>query len=595
MSTKQEREEKQRAREEYKNLLLIEINSLPDNTEEKLRKEIELYLFEDNWQGAADKTVEFILRNNRIYTIRSDVASSILYYSEKKGIYEEEGATRIREFLERIFSRNYSLKLASLVTDRIKNRTYIESEEFYRVRDAWKITCVNGEIDLREAKLHAFNPDGYHTISIPITFDAGAQCNEIDKFVESVMLDQKDRDAFYELAGYLLFRGMPHQHIFFFVNAGGGGKGQALQLLTGLVGHKNICGITLKRLSTSNFASSRKKNKLLNAGGDINGGKIVETGEIKTGSGDDYAEIEAKFKPSETVQLFAKDVYAANELPYFEDVSVGMMRRPILFMFDKRFVSKEEYTILEAQSKTQNVSIKIDRIAELLTSNQIEMSGFLNKAIQGLNRLTTQGRFSNALTPDEMRVQYLRRSDTVSAFFTEVVDVCSGSDDDFIDKDTLYQCYSRYCGILSSAPKTPDFFFKFISKSGNYSETRESVEGIRKRGYRGINSFFITEKLDLLLKKPENGRGGQGFPLLVSYTREKKEEENNLQIKQEGKKVGQGGQLDIKLVRDWILSLPTKSVMKYELFKQFPELQEEQLDLWLLKGSLLSMDEKVFV
>lgn len=574
-------------RQEAIELHLLAAESAPEGSLERLKETVAI-CFIDPMKGAnaaANEAVQYLLAYRIIHTIRNDVITSIYVYNPNNGEHEEDGKTRITELLDTIFEDHYSVKLAHLIVERVKNNTFISSEKFYEVRDPWKINCANGEIDLKHKRLNPFNPEGYHITSIPVKYDPSATCERIDQFIQTVLPDKKDQDGFYELAGYLLFRGMPLQHIFFFVNAGGGGKGQAIILLTALVGKRNTCAVTLKRQSTSNYASSAKKGKLLNAPGEIGAQTIVDSTEIKGNSGDDLVNIEAKYKPPETVKLYAKDVFAANDLPPFEDTSIGMMRRPILFNFTQRFVTQEEYNQLAAKGQTANVHVKILQYGESLAKDEAQMSGFLNKAIEGLHRIMSNNLFSNEKTPDEMKIEYLRRSNTIVSFFTEIVDACTDESGDYIPKSELYLYYEVYCADLGTASKTQDAFFKYASKVAGFEETKSTINGKRKRCFLGIYTNAVSKRMTECLGKPDTVRAVRAFSSLLDAQESKDAQKVLSEVQssltsqgttkkkqQEGKKVGQVVQRDFvgERLKKKLASMSAKSpdkLVSYEALR----------------------------
>jgi len=80
-------------------------------------------------------------------------------------------------------------------------------------------------------------------------------------------------------------------------------------------------------------------------------------------------------------------------------------------------------------------------ILEKLTIDT-ELSGFFNWAIEGLQRLLKNGKFSNAKSVDEIREQYIRASDPVKAFAMDCIEHKAGN---VITKDEVYREFLKYC------------------------------------------------------------------------------------------------------------------------------------------------------
>ena len=71
-----------------------------------------------------------------------------------------------------------------------------------------------------------------------------------------------------------------------------------------------------------------------------------------------------------------------------------------------------------------------------------EMSGFLNWALIGLNRLVTNGKFTKSPTTEELQLEYEALSDPITAFINNCIEV---DPDNIETKDDIYAAYFQFC------------------------------------------------------------------------------------------------------------------------------------------------------
>lgn len=117
------------------------------------------------------------------------------------------------------------------------------------------------------------------------------------------------------------------------------------------------------------------------------------------------------------------------------------------------------------------------------------MSGFLNWALEGLQRLRDNGwKFSNGKTVEIVREDYIVRSDPYKAF---VMHCIIEDSDSSVKKDVLYSAYKEHCEIHNVVSRTRDSFFKNFKdnfKPGALQDYRPNKEEDpeRPRMFKGI-------------------------------------------------------------------------------------------------------------
>ncbi|MCX6658951.1 MAG: primase-like DNA-binding domain-containing protein, partial [Candidatus Bathyarchaeota archaeon] len=80
-------------------------------------------------------------------------------------------------------------------------------------------------------------------------------------------------------------------------------------------------------------------------------------------------------------------------------------------------------------------------LLEKLTSND-ELSGLLNKSLQGLKTLLADGKFKSGKQIEDIREEYTRKSDPIQAFVWDRLEI---DPDSHVSKLELYTAFQGYC------------------------------------------------------------------------------------------------------------------------------------------------------
>jgi putative DNA primase/helicase len=179
------------------------------------------------------------------------------------------------------------------------------------------------------------------------------------------------------------------------------GKGTIARILTAMIGKANMAGPTLASLGT-NFGLSPLLGKPLAVISDARlGGRdthqVVER--LLTVSGEDSIDVDRKYRDPWTGRLPTRFLILSNELPHFGDASGTIANRFIVLTMATSWLGKENTGLTD----------------ELMT----ELPGILNWALEGLERLEKQGRFTEPTSSAEAVTTLQDIASPVSAFVRE--------------------------------------------------------------------------------------------------------------------------------------------------------------------------------
>ena len=407
---------------------------------------------------------EEILEEERVVCL--DDSEELLVY--KDGVYVP-GEAYLKEKAQELLGEHATTHRVNEIVNFIRRATYVSRDKLNRNKEL--INLKNGVLNIFTKEFKPHSPDYLFTFMVPVEYNPNADCPKIKEFLSQI-LHEDDIPTVLEFIGYCLYRDYPYQKALMCVGDGANGKSTLLALIKKFLGERNVASVSLQDLGENRFASSKLFGKLANIFADLPDRKFLNTGVFKMLCGGDLIYAERKFQNPFSFVNFAKLIFSANRLPMVYDDSDAFFRRWIIINFPNRFEGeKADKKLLEKLATPE------------------ELSGLLNLALEGLERLINNGGFSNEGSIDELREEYIRKSDSAAAFIMDCIEIDS---EGIILKDDLYEAYVKYCDA-NKLPKvaknvlTRDYLYKKIP---SLSETKIYVEiggeRVRKRAWKGI-------------------------------------------------------------------------------------------------------------
>jgi len=330
-------------------------------------------------KGLIASIAECILVGDRF---AQDAGGKVYRYSD--GTYRPRGD----EFIKRCV-KDYCI--AQGVTAKWCIKLSKEVVEFIRV-DApilWErppeeiINLNNGLLRIVESdapELLPHSPAHLSPVQLPVAYDPWAECPNIDQFIATAFPPDAS-DFAWEMAGWLISPITRLQKAVLLTGGGSNGKSVWLSLLISFIGKQNVSTVSLHALEANKFKVARLVGKLANVCADLPSEHLAGSSVFKALTGGDALEAERKFQDGFDLVPYARLVFSANHPPRSADSSDAFFRRWIVCPFDRTFSEDEQIPrdILDARLQAPK-----------------ELSGLLNRALEGLRRLQKQGRFSES-------------------------------------------------------------------------------------------------------------------------------------------------------------------------------------------------------
>jgi len=414
-----------------------EINKINSTDKSKLQKDVFTALALKDRDVATELIVKSIMEDNHIYTTKDDIKSEMWIY--KEGVYLPQGKSSVREFSRKILQQAYTVQLSNAIVSKIEADTFIEHENFFNTNYVEEVPLINGILNIRTRELTEHTPDKIFFNKLPVEYDEAADCPNVLKHFNSTLKDKESVNVMLELFGYLLLKEYKIEKATMFIGYGRNGKSKTIELMKRFIGAENCSSIPLRSLNEESFSLSELFGRMANLAADLSKTDLKETGMIKSLIGRDTIQAHRKYLRDLNFVNYAKMVFAANELPKIYDTTDGFWTKWVLLEFPYKFVTKEVFNNTEEKDRKM-IKIMDTEIIDKLTSDN-ELSGLLNYALDGLDRLLEKKDFSYSKSTADVKDMWIRKSDSFTAF---CYDHLEEEEYETITKKQLRKVYHKY-------------------------------------------------------------------------------------------------------------------------------------------------------
>ncbi|MEY9403255.1 putative DNA primase/helicase [Bradyrhizobium japonicum] len=271
------------------------------------------------------------------------------------------------------------------------------------------INCLNGELWIDtggNAQLREHQASSYLRHCLNVNYDPSAKCPEYDKAVKEIFSRAQPTAKgmvrhWNEVVGYMIQHRREIGAVIILKGGGSNGKTVLMQTALKLLGDNLVSAQRIESLE-SQFALGNLLGKLLLLDDDVKAGIRLPDGQLKKISEAKTVTGEHKHGPQFNFTIRSLPVLLCNNVPSLADVSFGMRRRLMVIPFDRTFTDEE----------------KDDELFKNIWSG--EMSGVLNRAIKGLQRVLSRGmRFEPPEAITAAKDAWLAEANPLPAFVQE--------------------------------------------------------------------------------------------------------------------------------------------------------------------------------
>jgi putative DNA primase/helicase len=247
-------------------------------------------------------------------------------------------------------------------------------------------------------------------------------------------------------------------------------KERVPDLATRFLGAENVCHLSLQRLEAERFSAARLYGKLANICTDLPGERLSSSAMFKAITGCDRITAEITYRDSFEFTPFARLLFSANRMPTSSDASQAFFDRWLIVPFANRFRHMRgeiPRRILEARLCAPN-----------------ELSGALNKALDGLERVRKGFRFSEPKESQAALKKYQATNDALALWLDQHTIV---SPDASVPQADLHAAYESHCRQSCRGPASKQRFGRRLRELRPHIESAQrTVAGRRAWVYGGI-------------------------------------------------------------------------------------------------------------
>lgn len=255
---------------------------------------------------------------------------NLYYYNEDLGMYVSNN-----DYIKGVMT-----KLCTSLKDFQKREvinyldTILELKPVVFNQDPYKISFLNGRLDLKTMTFEEHSPEHLETIHLHVNWNPKATGITADEFFNTATCGDKDcEQLLYEAIGYSFLKSSSLHKAFLLYGGGRNGKSTFLDIIKEICGHENCTSISFKDLGEK-FRVAELYNKLVSLSGDISAQPLKDSDLFKQICGGDEITIEKKNAHPFTDTVFATLFFSANKLPRTPDTTYGFYRKLVIIPFN---------------------------------------------------------------------------------------------------------------------------------------------------------------------------------------------------------------------------------------------------------------------
>lgn len=399
---------------------------------------------------------DFINRYVPVFSIGEDL------YVYKDGVYSV-GETTFEDAKNFIYNlagahgNDISPTNAKNVLKRVIDMTAISSKDLCNAPE--RVVINNGILDVTTNMLYPHNPNEKHIAKINITYDGNVQITkQFQDYLNSTFKGYEwEIELVQELFGYCLYRGYPIEKFFFLIGDGENGKSVLINVLTEFLGSSNVTSLRVHDVCKPRDVHELVglRGKFASLCGETGTDDIDNTGNLKLITGKDDIQSRDLYTSWVKFKNYAKFIASMNKPPVIKDKTRGARRRMETITFPNIF----------EEGKDAIVDL------ELKLTTPESLTGMLNWALVGLQRLLKNNKFTDPRTMATINMEYDRKSSPVKAFVEAHIDAIEIYGDDKKSLEEYHKSRLTYGQILmaytafSKAEKLPTLALNDLIKS----------------------------------------------------------------------------------------------------------------------------------
>lgn len=333
------------------------------------------------------------------------------------------------------------------------------------------VTAQNGLIDLQgvENRHRNLHPQDHAIWRFPVEYDPEATCPDFNRILEDWVPDPVERAKLQEYVGYALDdSSAKFEKMLLLLGPTDTGKTVFLDVVEALFGEDNVANQSIQYLANQRWGVDKVVGKPVNIRHDLDSRLIKRTSVVKELASGNPMKAERKSGDPYEARPTAKHFFSANRVSERKSPDKTFYNRWLTVMFTEQIPRDDQDSDL----------------AEKLTRPE-ELSGILNWAIEGYQRLREQGHFTGERSPSETQSLWQKNGGSIDRFISKPVEIVR-SDDAKVSKATMYAAYTQFAENHDTTPETQHMLTRKLNSIDGIESSQRRFNGEPKSAFVGV-------------------------------------------------------------------------------------------------------------
>lgn len=419
---------------------------------------------------------KYLTKKYDIITVGEKESEMFVY---RNGVYFKAENEIIFPEIQRILTDEVTRAAKGEAFSKIAHMTAYP-RSIFESADPRYIPLKNGVYDMQDKILLPQDSKYRFTYQFPVQYDPNATCPKTREALQMILAPDQ-LNLVQEWIGYYFYRQYIFKKALIIVGPKDSGKTTILESIIYLLGRDNISAVTLQKMAGDRFAAAHLYEKHGNLVDELSDKDIADIGNFKIATGGGSITGEYKFGNQFSFHNFSKLTFACNKIPEVSGPED-----------DEAYFGR--WIVIRLEKRIQKIVPNF--VAYLRTEE--ERSGLFNWAMEGLERLLMNGKFTYDLTEEEIKSEMMQGGSSIAMFAAN----CIMREDGFeMSKEDMYDVYTEYCRDNKLSTQTIKMFGTRFPSHVNYVADG-LITGITEKGKAGRVKGWRNVKI---IKKEDDG------------------------------------------------------------------------------------------
>lgn len=399
----------------------------------------------------AQAYAEWLIEEKEIRPVLIDSRTIFYQFNEQTMTWEEIDFELIKKKANRDMGSEYTSHFLRQFKQSFKDHwKFMKFEEMGLSED--EVLLNNGEIlDLTTREIRQAKKEDMALNHINAEYNPDVEPDRIDEFIDRTIDTEEGVKALQEYLGYcLMWPSSNFEKVLLILGYTDTGKSTLLKVFESFFQGSNITKMSFPQIGMERaFHVEKLKDSVVNFDFDMDDSEIPRKSRLKKVISNEEIHADPKGEKGYDFQPQTKFMIASNNAPDDSDATDA---------YYNRFKTIKATNKIEAEDKERD-------LVEKLTTEE-NMSWLLNWALDGLERLQKQNRFSKYMTEYETKKAWDKFGTSVQRFISEQIK--TKTEDSFnVPTTDLYNVYEMWCEkkLESAVPSR-----QFISQAASHPD-----------------------------------------------------------------------------------------------------------------------------